>query len=430
MTRSKSGGEGSRPHDAQVRRLLGGPRYRRLFEAVRRRLELDGEVARSVTLTGLDQAERTALAGLLGRATIPGPRARIVLSRLDEALRGSRLECGVVEVLEALGGPLVDRRARREASRLREEEMWSRADNERVVATAPALRAWLGELRSRGLLRRAAGRSGTGAADLLGVALGVVKSLPSRGVLLPVLAADLTGDAHALDHGRPLGALVLRAAAHMRGWPEVPRAATGRRRLWAEVGVLCDPLSSHVLVLGLRPHGDSRLARNLREAAEGGEPVRVTLRELGHQGRLKQPARQIFVCENPGVVAAAADRVGPRSAPLVCTEGVPTTAVTELLRLLSSCGTSLRVQCDFDWGGLRIGNLLHESFETTPWRFTTSHYRRCLQAEDPAMPLRGTPRDAAWDPQLRGALEKAGRALFEEQLLDDLLDDLERNANA
>ena len=35
------------------------------------------------------------------------------------------------------------------------------------------------------------------------------------------------------------------------------------------------------------------------------------------------PERTVFVCENPSVVAAAADRLGRRCRPLLCTEGSP-----------------------------------------------------------------------------------------------------------
>ena len=414
----------SQDRDARVRRLLGGAELRKLWAAARQRLERDGEAARSVTLTGLELDERQALAGLLGWAALPGRRARVSLARLNQALRASRLECGLRQALEALGGPLADLRAQRDREHQQQQAMWSRASQSPAVAGRPALRKWLDELRARGLLSRAARRSGVAPEELLRDALDLVQRLPAGGALLSSLAADLTGDAHALDHGRPLAGLGLRAAARLRGWPEVPRAAAQRRRLWAEVGVLCDPLSSHVLCLGLRPVGPGRLADSLRQSASEGEPSRLTLRELHRGAELVLAAPQVHVCENPAVVAAAADMLGSDCAPLVCTEGIPSTAALELLDRICSGGASLRVQCDFDWGGLRIGNLLHQQFDAAPWRLTGRQYRRLLSGQRPRTPLRGTPEDASWDPGLRPALEAAGLALFEEQLLDELLGDL------
>jgi uncharacterized protein (TIGR02679 family) len=406
----------------QVRALLGGPEYRRLLGAVRERLERGGGAARSLTLPALDDRERAALAGLLGWPTVPAGRVRLHLAELDAALRASRLGCGVAEALEALDGPLRDRRAERDRERGRNDVMWQQAQKR---AGHPALADWLDELRRRGLLARAARNSDTATDALLGQALELAGRLPARGVLLQSLAAEATGDAHALDPGRPLAGLVLRAAARLAGWSEVPRAAAGRRRLWAEVGVLCDPLSSHVLVLGLRPSGAGRLARNLGEAAIEGEPLRLTLRELQPPGAgMELPAPEVFVCENPAVVAAAADRLGSRSAPLVCTEGLPSTAAAELLAGLASGGATLRVQCDFDWGGLRIGNLLLAGPAARPWRFTAADYLRLLERTAARAPLGGEPVDASWDPDLRPALERVRTALFEEQMLDELLGDL------
>jgi uncharacterized protein (TIGR02679 family) len=118
----------------------------------------------------------------------------------------------------------------------------------------------------------------------------------------------------------------------------VPTAAAGRRALLREVGVDRDPLSSDVLVLGLRPEGSARLARHLRESAEDGEPRRITLRELGGPSLGVVPGTTVFVCENPAVVAAAATSLGQQSAAIVCLEGVPSTAATQLLEALHQSG--------------------------------------------------------------------------------------------
>lgn len=62
----------------------------------------------------------------------------------------------------------------------------------------------------------------------------------------------------------------------------------------------------------------------------------------------------VSVCENPVVLAAAAERLGPGCPPLVCTGGQPGAAVTALLRLLIAAGARVRHHGDFDWGGVSI----------------------------------------------------------------------------
>ena len=179
-----------------------------------------------------------------------------------------------------------------------------------------------------GILRRLACGDLDAARRLLDCALTVVLQLPVQGIPLAELAAATAGDSHALDNGQPLGTLVLRAAALMSGVDDT-RNAEGRRDAWAGVGVLCDELSAPVLVLNLRGDAKTVTGQALRLHAKHGEPYRLSIRQL-----LRDPpvfdiatvGRVVYVCENPTVVAAAAHRLGSRSAPLVCIEGQPKTA--------------------------------------------------------------------------------------------------------
>jgi uncharacterized protein (TIGR02679 family) len=364
------------------------------------------------------------LADLHGWTTIPKDSVNISLEQLDETLRASSVNTGILEVVEALGGPLADRRAAKEAARKARERLWAQAAVKPHVMSRPELGRWLDGIRSSGVLTRSARRANVDEAVLLELALEVVERLPAQSTLLGVLAAEVTGDAHALDPGRPLAALVLRAAAHLAGWPEVPSSAPSKRRLWAEVGVLCDPLSAHVLVFGLRPAGTDRLAHHLRRWADAGEPRRITLRELAGSVLKIAAGANLFVCENPAVIAAAADHHGDRPGALLCVEGIPSTAALELLRLYRQGGAQIRFHADFDWGGVRIGNLLVEQFGAVPWRFAAPDYRAALSTASESVPLKGAAVSADWDPDLEGAMRRAGRAVFEEQMISILLDDL------
>jgi uncharacterized protein (TIGR02679 family) len=129
------------------------------------------------------------------------------------------------------------------------------------------------------------------------------------------------------------------------------------------------------------------------------------------------------VCENPVVVAEAAERLGPAAAPLVCASGQPGAAVMAVLRALSGAGAELRYHGDFDWPGVRIGNLLFGRLPMTPWRFDAVAYRAVPASGVPA-PLRGEPCACSWDPELTAAMIRGGAAVEEERVLDDMLDDL------
>ncbi len=409
----------------RIRALLGGPLYEKLFAAARRRVEEAGEGARSMTVAGLDPSERTALADLLGLGSLPDGSVRLDVERLDAALRESAAGMPLRGVLEALGGPLRDRRSERLGERAERERMWSEAREQLASAGRVELVEWLEALRASGALARAARAGGGLQQELLETVIPIALRLPAIGELLAVFAASVAGDPHALDPGTPLGTLVLRAAAAIAGRRDVPSSAPERRRLWREVGIDCDSLSADVLLLGLRPAGEDRLARHLRESAAAGEPRRVTLRELSRSEITVARGTSVFVCENPAVVESAADALGARAAPLVCVEGVPSTAAVVLLRRLAAAGARVRVHADFDWAGLRIAEQVIAETRGEPWRFTAADYATGIAAGWAAPALAGAPARSGWDEALARDMERRGIAVAEEQVLGELIADLE-----
>lgn len=404
----------------RIRTVLADARLAGVFKAVRDRLERDAG-GRTVDLTGLDRTEREALAGLLGAASIPDGRLRVPLARIDEALRSSQVEASLIEVVEALGGPIRDARGEREAKERRREGMWAEAARHPAVAHRPQLLEWLADLR-RGVLTRAATAARRDPGTVLDEALRFAARLPASGVHRGQLAAEVSGDAHALDPGAAVTPLVLRAAARLAGEVAVPSGAAERRTLWEAVGVFCDELSADVLVLGLRAEGASRVVRNLNEAAAAGEPVRVTLRELREPLQI-QPT-ELYVCENPLVMATAADALGATCAPLLCVEGMPTTAAARVLEAARRARARLRFHVDFDWGGIRIGNVLVARWGAEPWRVSAAEYRLAADRVAAAAELDGRPVSALWDSDLMPTMQRTGRAVFEEQVVAELLADL------
>jgi uncharacterized protein (TIGR02679 family) len=112
----------------------------------------------------------------------------------------------------------------------------------------------------------------------------------------------------------------------------------------------CDPVSSRVLVLNLVLRGDAAACR--LTAAAGPEPPWLTWRSLS--GPFGCDAPDVYVCENPSVLIAAADQLGADALPLVCTNGRPSAAVRLLLTGLASGGTTIHARADDDPAGRDI----------------------------------------------------------------------------
>lgn len=407
---------------------LADPALRFVWEAVHDRWcrQAQGQAPRSVSFSGLDDSQRRALAGLLGRRRLPGPSFSVPLDQLDSILLASDAGMGSRQVAEAVCGPIVNRPEAARLARREADERWQRLHR----AADPRLAGWTDHLRRTGTAARSAAAAGLDVDHLVGAALGVAARLPAGGVPLARFAEESTGDPHALDRDRPLRALVLSAALWLEGRSAegVPSGAQAQRALFHQAGLVLDGVSSSALVLNLPAAGDGHVDHQLQAGVAAAEPVRVTLRALGRHGVTLDPAlRRLFVCENPSVVEAAADRLGRRCAPLVCTEGWPTVVVLTLLDAAGALGCPMWFSVDLDAGGMRIGNLLVERVQATPWRLAAGDYEAAA-AGGRNLALDGPVPDARWDPGLAPAMRRHRVKVFEEQRLDLLLDDLVRGA--
>ncbi|TMS00553.1 TIGR02679 family protein [Nonomuraea basaltis] len=370
---------------------------RPVWRALHERLSSGHQVSR-VKVTGLADDQQAAVADLLGLDRYPGPSITIDVARLEGVLGG----LDVRTVTEQLIGPLDDRRRRRAERRLEREALLDWFAAHPVVAAEPAL------------LALSAVRAGR---DLLEQALAVLAALPASGRPLAAVAADVTGDPHALDEGTRLSSLVLKALSVLYDVP-APEDAQARRALWERAGVACDALSTTVLVAGLRPAGHSALARVLR--IWDGQASVITLAQLRETLEVRE--RDVWVVENPTVLALAQQRFGTSCPPMVCTSGWPNSAAIRLLRSLP--GARLHYHGDFDGEGLRIAAYTMAKTGAEPWRMSVADYLRALADRPPGDLPPGRVTDAPWDPGLAPAMRTHGVAIPEELVAERLLDDL------
>jgi len=406
---------------ARLKRNLGAPECARLLKRLREWLENGDALDGTITLAKATDAEREHLAALLGVPPSRSADLRVNLRQLEERLRHGELADSLAQAVEALCGPVPNRRAERVAR----EERWTLlfSDARNVVASQPGLLTWLDELRERGILRRLAASDANTAETLLSGAIAVLVRLPVSDVPLPQFAAEsLGGDSHALDPDRAVTGLVLRALAKRAGldrWDD----AESRRDAWAAAGVIADEVSAPVLVLNLPALPTNTAGRQLRMFAEAGEPAYLTVRQLlraapeFEQGK----GRTIYVCENPTVVVAAANALGSGCAPLVCIQGQLKTSARLLLKQLSEAGWRLAYHGDFDWPGLQIATHVLKRLGASSWRMSAEDYR---SAPPSSLALSGFEVSAGWDADLTHAMKDAGHCVLEEQVLDRLLPDL------
>jgi uncharacterized protein (TIGR02679 family) len=405
-----------------------GPEYRRLLAAARRSLErTGGQLTGRISVADPDDAERKAIIGITGVHQPAGTsRMTVPLAELDAALsRATGL--GLAGVLAGLGEPLRNRPAETALLADARAGLIAVAQDSPLNESCPWYRAWLADLTRDGTITRLAN---TGDTTALGQAVRILELLAARPpdvppvalpIALPALAARITGDTKALNHGTTLATLIMRALSLREGLAR-PVSAAQRRELWDLSDVIVDDLASRVLVLNLPAQGDG-LAEWLTGAARYGTPFQVTLHQLDTHPIRLSPVR-IFACENPAVLRRACAELGPACPPLLCAEGQPSTAFHKLARLAVAAGGELAYHGDFDWPGVAITAKIIDRHGARPWRMTAGDYLSGVKAGDTTVALKGDPVPTPWEPGLRETMRVTGRAIYEETVADQLLADL------
>jgi uncharacterized protein (TIGR02679 family) len=396
--------------------------YRRLLAAARRALErTGGKLAGSVGVSHPADAERKAIIGITGQyRDTRTARVTVRLADLDGAVREATGR-GLPELLAELGGPLRDRPAERGALAAARETAVRAAETSSLHGSCGWYRDWLAEMARDGTLTRLINQ---GEQVRLAQAVRVLEHLAGRAggpVLLPALAADITGDTKALNHGTILSTLVLRALAIRTGAGR-PETAEDRRDLWEAGEVVVDDLASRVLVLNV-PAAGRGLGEWLTGAARLGVPFYATLHQLMTLP-LAISGALVHVCENPAVLRRAAAELGAGSAALLCAEGRPSTAFHQLAAVIVNGGGELRYHGDFDWPGLAIAGSVMRRHGARPWRMSAADYAAGVRADAEHVQLAGTPQPTPWDPELGTVMAATGRVVYEESVADALITDL------
>jgi len=383
-----------------------------LWTVVHARLSAGLPVSR-VKVGPLDVDQRTAVADLLGSAKLPGEHVEIALAKLDDVLR-ERTGRDARDLVTQLIGPIGDRAAERREGAARRNELWDWLAGHPVVAAQPVLTDWVAGIRRAGLIGGSIGRT----REELEKVLEVLARLPAAGQPLPKFADEVLGDTHALDEGKRCANLVLKALVAIYDAP-APVDAPERRALWERAGIADDQLSSTVLAAGLRTRGGV-VSGILELCADAGLAAPLTLQQLRATTALTSAPPEVWVFENPSVLALALDRFGERCPPLVCTSGWPSSAGILLLNRLLATGSALYYHGDFDGEGLRIAANVVARTGATPWRMTSADYLAAVADGPPVGRVTSVP----WDPQLAGHLTDAGRTVPEERLAMALLDEI------
>ncbi|MEK3883656.1 TIGR02679 domain-containing protein [Paenibacillus sp. PL2-23] len=461
-----------------VKRYFRQPGFERFLELLKRQYTTSNVGARGyITLSRIDEQERSALDAFYGTYSPPKPdeTKRYSIKKFEQILKESRFGLTVPELLTIISdAPVL---TRLELKQLAEAE-WERLVRDalsKVYSLFPELDSriirWAEGLRDESspgtrTLRHVYARSAQEAENELAACITalhrVMDGRLKRPVRLPILAAEVTGDAHSLDWKQSLGRLFWWGLTSIHGQmpPELVEDETSNREQEAEEsssqailiregyrrgGVADDDLSSQVMVYAPALFHGEREERIL------------TLRQVerldfeAHRRACAESMR-IFMVENPSVFAelvdADVDAVGDAGADsdvsvnqdagkqnarpaIICGNGQPTTAVIRMLDglLESSTGSRLYYAGDLDPAGLAIALGLQlrypEAFRA--WHMDVELY---LRYADRGIPMTEAERgrlqasSVGWDCELVDTMLRVGVKLHQELWAKELVDKL------
>ncbi|WP_218093459.1 TIGR02679 domain-containing protein [Paenibacillus solanacearum] len=422
-----------------------------------------------IVLRGANAEECEAVNTFFGRYEQPGADIRISLAQFASELKGSAFPFTIPELHEILvGSPLL---TNADLKLLAETEWHALFDNvrssygESCAQLAPVVKDWLAGLEAGAAggyrpLRELWRMSPETAERELGIAVKawnlllngeaarLVGGRAQVAIRIPVLAALASGYPHALDRNQAGGRLFFHALryAHQEGQAlcladasslgEVANATTGidslvARDIYRRAGVLDDDISSSVHLY--LPFGG---------AMKG--PFVMTLRQVEAAAVLPL-VHHVYVVENPAVFSTLADvtdklsftettegheTTGPL---LMCTSGPASAAALRLLDRYMEEGRmhgSLYYSGDFDIKGIETGNVLAMRYAEcyAPWFFDSDRYQATLKQGDSVFVsfskeelVRLEKTQAVWDKLLCVAMGAGGYKLFQEQLMDALI---------
>lgn len=392
--------------------FLADPALGPLWQAASAALDRNGLDWRGrLQLPELSAEGRRRLGVLLERRI--GPDRRTVL--LADVAAGMHRLTGqdLPAVLGSLGVPPSGRREAADARRAMLSQRRAELDDA-VAAEFPAAgwaEGWRDGVWRDGLLARADPAEVSGLIRVVRAVLDAAGGTRSR----TEVAAQLFGDAHALDSSTRLATLTTRAL--------VVRDGPGdERSVWDRAGLPLDVVSAPVLTWGLPVDGPGAIARAARVFTDAGLPLQLSIMALRAEPLAVPAGTPVLVVENPRLVEAAAQRRLP--AAMLSTAGNPTTAPSLAVAQLAAGGADLRYHGDFDGAGLAMAARAAAA-GCTVWRMGRSDYLAALAAaarDGVILPVDDGPAPATpWDPALAAEFDRRRAVVHEERVMDALL---------
>jgi len=361
-----------------------------------------GQVGGQIQLTECTPRERRDIASFLGKTPFRYSIIKLRLSEMDSALQKSGFRCTLADLLAAFfpDQPLITRPQLRSIRTSRQEKFRQALEAIAETQTDDTCgRRWLlegqhglGWLFTR--YKNAVAEEQERQLVTVKYVVTLLNRLPGKDtpMRLGLFAQRTSGDPHSLDPGRPAGRLFLQALSDIAGMVPASQGRVQDIRLYQDVGLLVDTISSNVAAFHLAVACTLDGSEDPMVAAAGARILLLPLGQLMQWCSVSPVSTTIYVIENPQVfeevvahLQSQASAGEGRPATVVCTAGWPSVAALTLLDqlLMANPDNCLHYSGDMDLKGLQIAAYLMERYPARcrPWHIDEIAYNLAMQAD-------------------------------------------------
>ena len=358
--------------------------FEKLFQKIRRKYESLGRFGGSVVLEKLSMEEKEKIGGFFGKDYRKQKTITVSIENFEKAIQNSRFaDCNIEEIMTGyFGEKLV---AKKEQIEKEEKDKMDFFKTLLEQSDVISVKEWLQQdmEKKNSLLKKQYKKYGEGIKEEIVMVNKVAKNFPSLFAtteLLPVFAAKNTGNPHYFDKGRR-GEVFLTSYLKFLNRTEIEKwlsQAEISQQLYANMGILRDPLSNSCLVYGVKGlKKNKRYHKGIEGFLEEREAFSITLQMAESLERLYSEKKQVYVIENPAVFAYCIQKYPKQT--FLCGNGQLRLAVLKTMDLFSE-DTIFYYAGDYDPEGFQIAERLRERYGNRVkfWNYSKENYKKYL----------------------------------------------------
>ncbi len=416
--------------------------YQRCFSEFEKKWKAYGRVTGIITLKHTSEEERRAISGILGRAFYEDT-IRFSFAEFEKGLQYTKFApVDFEEILEAyFGRKMITTQKKRMEAESEKTEFFENVEDyltERADPDSAGI-SWLREMVSQKkygyqTIIREYGRDREHTEKLLktvGKALLLLENTQETEEEYPlaVFSAKVSGNPHYFDQGTTAGQLLVHGMCYAAR-TDYPVNAHQWRELLLSNGIVPDNISSIVHIYGLRLQIEGDWHPAYDAFCRRQEPCAVTMENLRELTAVQPTEDKVYIVENEMVFSYLLKHLKQKNVTLLCTSGQLRSAAVKLMPFLLDSGAEIYYSGDTDPDGIRIADRLWRKYgdRIHVWRMSEEDYVKSLSKEEIGS-ISMKKLETVENPVLRrtaNEVRKKKRAGYQENILKDLLEDIDR----